>query len=875
MAATQRFAQTFGQAGSAAQAATAPIKQYIDTTTQLGQRMAAVTGYSDAAAKSIQGVGSAASEAAGATEKMGVPVATATREFRALFDEFSSGYYHRIPGTLAIIANRVFGLSGTALLATVGIAALAAGIAYLGYQADQADMKMADLAIHAQFAGNAELTKAAVSALTDEVKKLGNTSTDTAEEIVGSWAKIGGMTKTEVEGLSLATVEYMQATGEKAPEAVKLLSRALDDQRLSLKEVLEIFPGLTVAQAEDFQKTQNNGDAHKTAAALIQIMTDKTKQLGPALAEADSHVTASTSNMLQYAFSVARVIATFGLSGVIDKFMGKTDTATAILQKNTERINEQAKASAQASTALGHQAESSDDILKAGLKAGEGIRSTSTEIDALKQKIAAIKAALPIAKGPALGTLKEDLKGANEELAQLEKRQAAPGIRAAKEAGQEAIENARETVSEINANENLGGQQRLAEIRQVWAQLLAGTKLTAQQRIEVEIDMNQSIAEANKLAANQKAEIAKNDASTGLQLAKLGFQQQRDALQEQVAEHLLSKTEELEKLKAIAIAEGQAEIDAVNVEEKAYAQGSVAWEDAENRKKVIAAQTGVELARISNQIAGAENTAAKQSAEYWKRAFSEITSAEDSMIDNILSGHKSLIASLGLALGDFIKKELEADAQYFTAHLFYTQAELAADQTLNQQGLLLHAALETQKTAATAAGTTARTAITASGAAASNAAEATADSTSIMNSAYTSAAAAYKSVMQALPPPVNLILAPIAAAGTFAAVAAYNTITKLETGAWEVPKIMPALLHPGEQVVPKNYADGLRSAGGGGNRGGGGMGDVHVHYMPQINAPESKSLSAHLAKDSSLMRSWFQAQVRDGFIKPESFAGAR
>ena len=48
--------------------------------------------------------------------------AVATREFRALFDELSSGRTRMTPGTLAIIASRVFGLGPAAL---VGIGAVA------------------------------------------------------------------------------------------------------------------------------------------------------------------------------------------------------------------------------------------------------------------------------------------------------------------------------------------------------------------------------------------------------------------------------------------------------------------------------------------------------------------------------------------------------------------------------------------------------------------------------------------------------------------------------------------------------------------------------------------------------------------------------
>jgi tape measure domain-containing protein len=39
-------------------------------------------------------------------------------------------------------------------------------------------------------------------------------------------------------------------------------------------------------------------------------------------------------------------------------------------------------------------------------------------------------------------------------------------------------------------------------------------------------------------------------------------------------------------------------------------------------------------------------------------------------------------------------------------------------------------------------------------------------------------------------------------------------LPRLEVGAWDIPKAMVALLHPGEMVVPANFAEGLRGGGG-------------------------------------------------------------
>src|SRR5579863_260536 len=47
-------------------------------------------------------------------------ISTATREFRALFDELSSGRTRMTPGTLAIILSKVFGIGPAALVSIAG-----------------------------------------------------------------------------------------------------------------------------------------------------------------------------------------------------------------------------------------------------------------------------------------------------------------------------------------------------------------------------------------------------------------------------------------------------------------------------------------------------------------------------------------------------------------------------------------------------------------------------------------------------------------------------------------------------------------------------------------------------------------------------------
>ena len=55
---------------------------------------------------------------------------------------------------------------------------------------------------------------------------------------------------------------------------------------------------------------------------------------------------------------------------------------------------------------------------------------------------------------------------------------------------------------------------------------------------------------------------------------------------------------------------------------------------------------------------------------------------------------------------------------------------------------------------------------------------------------------------------------------------------------------MPALLHPGEMVVPATYASGIRSAASGGGQGGGG--GTQLVFAPNVSAFNPSGMQATL-----------------------------
>ena len=57
---------------------------------------------------------------------------------------------------------------------------------------------------------------------------------------------------------------------------------------------------------------------------------------------------------------------------------------------------------------------------------------------------------------------------------------------------------------------------------------------------------------------------------------------------------------------------------------------------------------------------------------------------------------------------------------------------------------------------------------------------------------------------------------------------AFGSFAALDTGAWDIPKVGAAILHPGEMVLPAGAAEAFRSGTSGDN-------NIVVNLAPQIN----------------------------------------
>jgi hypothetical protein len=123
-------------------------------------------------------------------------------------------------------------------------------------------------------------------------------------------------------------------------------------------------------------------------------------------------------------------------------------------------------------------------------------------------------------------------------------------------------------------------------------------------------------------------------------------------------------------------------------------------------------------------------------------------------------------------------------------------------------------------------------------------ASSTADAAAATSKVTIDAGVAYAGVFANMAP----LLGPAAAgpAGEAYAQVLAVGLPKLDVGAWEIPSVMPALLHPGEMIVPAGPAQAFRSAVSGAGGGQGGGGGTQIVFAPNVSSFNPSGMQATL-----------------------------
>lgn len=220
-----------------------------------------------------------------ATTSLHGSASVATREFRALFDELAGGRTRMVPGTLAIIATRVFGLSlasiaAAAVWAAPFIAAAAAAAVYIR-ALDEVQRKLAATGFASgvsrdQLVGMAEN----IASTPGSRQSVGGAQTG-----LGILAGRGNVGSDNLMGAEQAASGYAAATGEKLDKAASAFEEALAQPAKGARDLNEQMKLLSAGQVREIDDLVAAGDTEKAQEVIIKAMNDRTKEATSALSQ--------------------------------------------------------------------------------------------------------------------------------------------------------------------------------------------------------------------------------------------------------------------------------------------------------------------------------------------------------------------------------------------------------------------------------------------------------------------------------------------------------------------------------------------------------------------------------------------------------------
>lgn len=881
---------------------------------RLGSTIAEIQGQASAAATKISGLkaeiasvgGAGAGFKTAAKEAEGLSVGTAgvTREIIVLGHEVISGNFSRIPGSLMVLTSRMGGLS----LATVGayapLAAAAAIVGYLAYQALEAEKSLARLESAFELTGRtAQMSSGFVEQQLDALKKIDGVSDSAAQKILGIEAANTKLTAGMINGINQIVPLFEKAYGKDTPEHVKMLTDALGDlTEDGFKRLDDEMLNLSPTQFAVIANMIAVGDKSKAAQQILQDLGDRGGISIKSLQEVSRELTAELETMRQkfpdieqYAehatnsmgvhFAAlklqiegvnAALAAQKSLEGQqqdkddyqdaerMNKTLHEKDSLIAQIARDTEKMNAATK-SGDTSTA---------SVMSAGIKGDQDklaqinkqandkdfnawATNERAKVDMFKagssERIA--EAQEEVAKsaqiygqgsqeyGQAVIRLDNERRASAQQASQA-------AVAAQKLEAADLIASARQTGSEIISDSHITEAQKLEQVRQTWSQIINGDKLTAAQRVEAERAAAGQVVQIRKQAASDADAIGKLDVATNSEIQKQNLEVEKAGLEQSVALMTMTEDQKVQKLKEFATTAANIDIQEQAQEQKKYAAGTLGYQQYADKILLIRSKLNTQLAQLDNQAAQHEVQSWRSTLAPIQGFFNQILTADRS------NGQKMgqiTLQALGTMVNGFVSARIKIETDWLSGQLAMALGadKYAEKSLLSWVASLLGISSAKDTAAATDAATDATAAVESEAIGKLNALG------EITNAAAVAAANAFAAT--AAIPYVGPALAPGAATAAFGATMAWASALSFDVGAWNLPADMPANVHKGEMIVPANFADGVRSAisgggnSGGGGLGGGGRGGPQITFAPQVQAMDGRSAVAYLS-DPAVLR---------------------
>ena len=346
----------------------------------------------------------------------------------------------------------------------------------------------------------------------------------------------------------------------------------------------------------------------------------------------------------------------------------------------------------------------------------------------------------------------------------------------------------------------------------------------------------------------QRLSLVKGESDDEMAIARAGDRAQTDIALDAV-KLKQSQVQESAQLDQISHADEVAQLLALESEREAietrhlaflqqtYQDNLAQYANVQRQIDELAAQSALKRQQI-------EATYARQVYADYRQSFDQIAASASTQIGQLIQGQETLrqaVANVLLSIVEsFIQARLKAVADWAAGVVAETAATHAG---------------EAAKTSAVVAGTAARTSATETGAIAS----AATTIASIARSIVASAAETFAGIFGFLAPILGPAAAGPAAAGQATVLAAGAALPSFDSGAWNLPADMVAMVHRGEMIVPAGVAGQIRD---GAARGGSVTVQHHAHF--NVTAMDARSVGRFFRDNGKTILGAINDGVRKG-----------
>lgn len=714
------------------------------------------------------------------------------REWIVLGHEAMTGNFSRMPGTLVTMADRSGGLASAAGLASAGMLVMvgvAGFIAYEMYEAAKATREM-----EAAFDLTGRTVQSTAGWLDQQLSLMtgyDGASKKAAQSLLEFEASDAQVSSTLANQVNQILPTFYDAYGEKAPAAVEKLTKQLTD--LTAEGFLKLnqeMLALSPAQANMILDLIEAGDK---AQAVQVILND--------IAERGTH--GAIEGMGQQAADLKKQIG--DLAEIIKG--GQAGEAGFQLNMQMAQLKERLKDVEKQMS--GASKEAADIMYRTALVGAEKIIEADDKRLKLNRELLDVQKAIVAAsaQGEDVSRLVVEqniiLRQLDEEEIQRWQRKSTEAkaffkqeedlirqngayfIKAEAEqkaAATEKINGIRTVNKELFEDDSRSKEEALRQAKDNWEALLEGTRWSAENRLLIERELASAIVALRK---EEEAQIHAQD----------------------VAE----------------ITESQTSMNAI------IAASTERWRV---------------LKRQMNESEQDYRAYHREEIATRRTQLNELLTYEQQFVNNVLSGRMTMGNALLRMSGEVIEKEIANTIRYFTARMFYSNAEVQEMYKGGLAGFLWHQFFEESKVAATATGAAEQESVAAAARAAGKTVEAIANVASVES--YAAVAAAGAAAAVASIPYVGPAMAVAASASTFAMLQPYAAIASA-AGGFDIPNGMNPItqLHQNEMVLPAHLADNIRNMG----QGGGGGGTIIIQALDSADVARwAKNNSGTLAK---------------------------